>query len=53
MTFFNSVLNLSVFLVGFALLVLSLYLKYNDTFACVLKTDKVPIKIKSKWLRSV
>lgn len=36
MTFFNSVLNLSVFLLGFALLVLSLYLKYNDTFSCIL-----------------
>ena len=51
MTFFNSVLNLSVFLLGFALLVLSLYLKYNDTFACVLNyknTDKSKADLVSK-----
>jgi len=36
MTFFNSLLNLFVFLGGFALLVFSLYLKYNQTFSCIL-----------------
>lgn len=36
MTFFNSALNFFVFLGGFALLVFSLYLKYNNTFSCIL-----------------
>lgn len=39
MSFFNSVLNMSVFLLGIALLSLSLYAKYNNQLACLLKTE--------------
>ncbi len=43
MSFFNSVLNMSVFLLGIALLSLSLYAKYNNQLACLLTKDPTPL----------